>query len=104
MREASGELNMTVVTVVAIGALVAFFYLLIWPTIQTSMALTSACNASGGESYSTGNDEDGKIECGQGKCTYTKDNKTSTKQCSKQNMKEATGELNTTVVVIIAYN
>ena len=34
MKEATGELNMTVVTVVAIAAVGAFFYFFIWPGIQ----------------------------------------------------------------------
>ncbi len=47
MKEATGELNMTVVTIVAIAALVAFFYLIIWPAIQTGMTLQSACSSYG---------------------------------------------------------
>ena len=34
MKEATGELNMTVVTVVAIAAVGAFFYAFIWPGIK----------------------------------------------------------------------
>lgn len=33
MKEATGELNMTVVTIIAIGAIVAFFWIM-WPQIQ----------------------------------------------------------------------
>ena len=33
MKEATGELNMTVVTIIAIGAVIAFFWLM-WPSIQ----------------------------------------------------------------------
>ncbi|MEG1495170.1 MAG: hypothetical protein RR047_01990 [Bacilli bacterium] len=36
MKEATGELNMTVVTIIAIGAIVAFFWLL-WPQISGSI-------------------------------------------------------------------
>lgn len=36
MKEATGELNMTVVTIIAIGAIVAFFWLL-WPNIQDTI-------------------------------------------------------------------
>ena len=60
LKEATGELNMTVVTIVAIGAIVAFFYLLIWPTIQTNMALTTACNAAGYSEYKTTGTNNGK--------------------------------------------
>ena len=37
MKEATGELNMTVVTVVAIAAIAAFFYACVWPGIQDSI-------------------------------------------------------------------
>ncbi len=37
MKEATGELNMTVVTVVAIAAVGAFFYAFVWPSIQASI-------------------------------------------------------------------
>ena len=36
MKEATGELNMTVVTIIAIGAIVAFFWIL-WPQIQSTI-------------------------------------------------------------------
>lgn len=36
MKEASGELNMTVITIIAIGAVLAFFWMF-WPTIQESI-------------------------------------------------------------------
>lgn len=36
MKEATGELNMTVVTIIAIGAIVAFFWVL-WPQIQNTI-------------------------------------------------------------------
>ena len=38
MKEATGELNMTVVTVVAIAAVGAFFYFFIWPGIQAGLS------------------------------------------------------------------
>lgn len=37
MKEATGELNMTVVTVVAIAAVGAFFYAFVWPGIQAGL-------------------------------------------------------------------
>lgn len=36
MKEATGELNMTVVTVIAIGAIVAFFWFM-WPQISSTV-------------------------------------------------------------------
>lgn len=37
MKEATGELNMTVVTIVAIAAVAALFYVFLWPVIQKSI-------------------------------------------------------------------
>ena len=37
MKEATGELNMTVITVVAIAAVGAFFYAFVWPNIKESI-------------------------------------------------------------------
>lgn len=34
MKDAMGELNMTVVTIVAIGAVAAFFTMVLWPQIR----------------------------------------------------------------------
>lgn len=43
MKEATGELNMTVITVVAIAAVAAFFYAFVWPSIKTSITNATAC-------------------------------------------------------------
>ena len=82
MKEATGELNMTVVTVVAIAALMAFFYLIIWPTIKTSLSLTTACS-SAGTSTMTFKDKDGNdsISCAAGVCTDI--NTGTTKTCGE---------------------
>ena len=93
MKEATGELNMTVVTVVAIAALIAFFYLVIWPTVKTGMTLSSACNASnGGRSAYTQNlaNNGGTISCtGNGVCSYTPagGGTATTKTCEDSNNK-----------------
>ena len=47
MKEATGELNMTVVTVVAIAAVAAFFYAFVWPSIQASLGKTTCENGGG---------------------------------------------------------
>ncbi len=44
MKEATGELNMTVVTVVAIAAVAAFFYAFIWPGIQSNIKASTYCS------------------------------------------------------------
>ncbi len=46
MKEATGELNMTVVTVVAIAAVAAFFYAFVWPAIQSSIEQNTKCAAA----------------------------------------------------------
>lgn len=46
MKEATGELNMTVVTVVAIAAVAAFFYAFVWPAIQASIERNTKCAAA----------------------------------------------------------
>ncbi len=43
MKEATGELNMTVVTVVAIAAVGAFFYAIIWPAIKSNLLANTYC-------------------------------------------------------------
>ena len=43
MKEASGELNMTVVTVLAIAAIGAFFYLFVWPALQGNISKGTKC-------------------------------------------------------------
>lgn len=44
MKEATGELNMTVITVVAIAAVAAFFYAFVWPNIKGSIQASTYCS------------------------------------------------------------
>ncbi len=46
MKEASGELNMTVITIVAIAAVGLLFYIFVWPMIQQSI-VTQSCKTYG---------------------------------------------------------
>lgn len=46
MKEATGELNMTVVTVVAIAAVGAFFYAIIWPSIKANLLAQTHCSSA----------------------------------------------------------
>ena len=48
MKEATGELNMTVITVVAIAAVGAFFYAFVWPNIQNNLKQKQCENSCGG--------------------------------------------------------
>ncbi len=93
MKEATGELNVTVITVVAIAAVAAFFYAFIWPSIQNSLISSSACaNAAPGLTQGATNSA-GYISCGvlgDGGTTYTcnycrKDNSCSNITCTQKN-------------------
>ena len=46
MKEATGELNMTVVTLIAVGALGAVFYFVVWPLVQR-MLINQTCSTYG---------------------------------------------------------
>lgn len=48
MKEATGELNMTVVTIVAIAAVALLFYVFLWPVIQKSI-VTQTCKTYGAD-------------------------------------------------------
>ena len=84
MKEATGELNMTVITVVAIAAVGAFFYAFIWPSIKNTISGQSVC--SNGQNYTVGKKgEAGYVNCGTPKngqytCEYSseKDGKITT--------------------------
>ena len=43
MKEATGELNMTVVTVVALAAVAAFFYAFVWPALKSNITNSQKC-------------------------------------------------------------
>ena len=68
MKEATGELNMTVVTVVAIAAVAAFFYAFVWPSIKinilnsTKCAATTTCNCTGKTCQCTYMDENNQAQ------------------------------------------
>ena len=75
MKEATGEANMTVITVVAIAAVAAFFYAFIWPSIKKTILSQSVC--SYGQNYTEGQSgEAGYVNCheaqanGTYKCDY----------------------------------
>lgn len=66
MKETTGELNMTLITVTIIAMLVAFFYLLIWPSIKGTLNRTTRCNVAVCDNS--------KITNGMVKCIYTPKN------------------------------
>lgn len=86
MKEATGELNMTVITVVAIAAISLLFTMFVWPNIQASITLNSACtniDAKGNYDAQTqgGAADEGTVVCSNFDCTTTYGGKTFTKNC-----------------------
>jgi len=72
MKEATGELNMTVVTVVAIAAVGAFFYAFIWPRIKSNISSSTECANAVCTNCST--DSNGNRKCTD--CTSSDGEKT----------------------------
>jgi hypothetical protein len=68
MKEASGELNMTVVTIVAVAAVGALFYLFVWPMIQASI-VSQTCKTYGSDWKAIKTDE---VVGGTGNATVKK--------------------------------
>ena len=48
MKEATGELNMTVIVIVAIAAVAAIFYVFVWPVIQGNLTANARCSGAYG--------------------------------------------------------
>ena len=44
MKEASGELNTTIIVVLVVGVLMAFFYYTLWPVIRANFEHQSKCS------------------------------------------------------------
>ena len=44
MKETTGELNMTLIVVIAVAVLVAFFYFVIWPPLNANFEANSKCS------------------------------------------------------------
>ena len=63
MKEATGELNMTVITVVAIAAVAAFFYAFVWPNIQNSIKANTYCATAQCTDCQTGKGNSTSCKC-----------------------------------------
>ncbi len=75
MKEATGELNMTIFVVIVVAILTAFFYFIIWPLIKNNMASNTKCSDAICENRPN---QDGTVNC------YYQDengNKTNTFTC-----------------------
>ena len=66
MKEATGELSVTVITVVAIAAISALFVVFLLPVLRAQINLTQAC--TNGPNYMVDLDQ-GKISCNKGNTT-----------------------------------
>lgn len=66
MKEATGELNMTVVTVVAIAAVGAFFYAFVWPAIQSGLARNTCKNMCASGEVQSVDTKAGTCTCSDG--------------------------------------
>lgn len=92
MKEATGELSVTVITIVAIAAIIAIFTVFLLPTLRAQIALTQACN--NGPGYNVRNTDGSMISCNgtaggnithnTWTCTYTSaDGSRGQKTCSQ---------------------
>jgi hypothetical protein len=87
MKEATGELNMTVITVVAIAAVGMLFTLFVWPNIQANLAISTACaNVDAHGNYVTNDTSitagtNGYVSCANFNCTAEYAGKSFTKTC-----------------------
>ena len=76
MREATGELNATVVVVITIGLLSTFFFTIIWPRLNNNLTSNAKCS----DAYCTKDaikscEKNQKGVCVKVKCTYLDKNK-----------------------------
>lgn len=89
MKEATGELNMTVITVVAIAAVGLLFTAFVWPNIQSNLAINTACSQVDNNGNYTTTDTsiksgtNGYVTCKSFKCTAYYNSRTFTKTCSQ---------------------
>lgn len=73
MKETTSELNATVVIVLAIAVLIAFFYYTLWPIIKNNFDRNSQCSKAICETVDTNND--GFVKC------HMKNDTTNTFEC-----------------------
>ncbi len=59
MKQATGELNMTVVIVVTVAFLAVFFFAILWPGIKNTFIATSRCS----DAVCGKNPQDGLVDC-----------------------------------------
>ena len=91
MKEATGELNMTVITVVAIAAVAALFTFFLLPRIRANITLSSACsNVNSKGNYSDNNaiknddTQEGSVSCTSFSCSVTYQSHEYTRNCKSE--------------------
>ena len=62
MKEATGELNVTVIVAISVGILSAFFFGVIWPMINKNFQSETSCKKATCDCSSDAR-ADGKCEC-----------------------------------------
>lgn len=73
MKEATGELNSTLIVVISVGVLMTFFFSYLWPMIRNNFESESQC----AKAICDCKDRDA-----EGKCTcWLKDNESNTFKC-----------------------
>ena len=87
MKEATGELNMTVITVVAIAAVGLLFTVFVWPNIQSNLALSTACSQVNNKGNykiedGTASNANGFASCSAYTCKVIYNGKTFTRNCN----------------------
>ena len=60
MKEATSELNLTVIVVISVAGLAAFFYLTLWPMIQNNVNSYTKCSVAICENHKN---PDGSVNC-----------------------------------------
>jgi hypothetical protein len=60
MKEATGELNSTLIVVIAIAALSAIFFTIIWPILRNDLKDSAKCSTA---VCDRGVDKDGMVYC-----------------------------------------
>ncbi len=61
MKEATGELNTTVVTVILVASIASFFYFTIWPMLQNNLNQSTGCSKA--ICLEENRHEDGTVDC-----------------------------------------
>ena len=90
MKEATGELNMTVITVVAIAAVAALFTFFLLPRIRANITLSSACsnvNSKGNyndSAIASDTAKDGSVSCASFTCSVTYQDRQYTRNCKSE--------------------